>query len=185
MASGKIVPIADARLLLYTTIMNVRKVKVAEAGLVHDILLENGRWMHSNGIEQWPTEWLESIAGDIAKSVGDEKFWCCTIKNEIAAVAEVKTDPEALWGFDAQSSAYVHKLAIRRKFASEGVGAALLRSTIENAFSDGLSFVRLDCVASNRRLRNYYEDLGFRYISTENNGEVDLALYQLEVGHSK
>jgi hypothetical protein len=42
--------------------------------------------------------------------------------------------------------------------------------------------VRLDCIAANERLRNYYEDYGFRFVREENNGTVALALYELPLG---
>ena len=86
---------------------------------------------------------------------------------------------EALWGFDTQPALYLHKLAIRHDLSTKGLGAELLRFGLNQAQSENLDYVRLDCVASNRALRDYYERHGFRLARVENNGEVDLALYQL------
>lgn len=165
--------------------MNIRKVRETEAELVHEVLLENGRWMLASGIEQWPMDWLESIKDEVIASVAEGNFWCCEISDDIHAVVEVKKEAEELWGFDARPSAYVHKLAINRDHSGEGLGAKLLGSILEQAQSDRLDFVRLDCVASNTRLRHYYEGKGFQFVRIEHNGQVDLALYEKTVHKSE
>ena len=58
----------------------------------------------------------------------------------------------------------------------------ILKAVIDKAKANKLSFVRLDYVASNNRLRGYYENQTFSLVSVENNGEVDLALYRLDLG---
>ena len=162
--------------------MEFRKVRAEEATAVQQILLENGRWMLSQGIDQWPIEWLDSIADEISASVTDGNFWCFESGDEIVAVVEMHPGPEQLWGLDAELSLYVHKLAIRRAHASRSLSSKLLRCVIGRAREEQRRCVRLDCVASNKRLRSYYADQGFRFVRTENNGEVELALYQLELG---
>lgn len=43
-----------------------------------------------------------------------------------------------------------------------GVGAQLLDWAAEETIRQGRHFLRLDCVATNRRLRSYYEAAGFQ-----------------------
>ena len=159
--------------------MDLRKVRAEEATSVQQILVENGQWMLSKGIDQWPIEWLESIADDISTSVSEGRFWCFDSDDEIVAVVEVRHDPEQLWGLDTEPSSYVHKLAINRSHHSSSLGSKLLGAVIERARLQKRRYVRLDCVASNERLRSYYENQGFRFVRIATNGEIDLALYEL------
>ena len=163
-------------------LLDYRRVKAEEAAYVQQILLQNGQWMLSKGIDQWPLDWLESIADDISASVAEGNFWCLESCDEIVAVVEVHAGPEQLWGLDTEPSLYIHKLAIRRAHASRSLGSKLLRCVIQRAREEKRSYVRLDCVASNDRLRSYYASQGFHFVTIENNGEVELALYQLELG---
>ncbi len=61
----------------------------------------------------------------------------------------------------APSAAYLHRMAVRRHAA--GIGAAVLSWAAGLARQHGCQALRLDCVASNDRLRAYYERTGFAY----------------------
>jgi GNAT superfamily N-acetyltransferase len=64
-----------------------------------------------------------------------------------------------LWADLPAPAAYVHRLAVRRIAA--GLGSRLLDRAVGTAAAEGRQFLRLDCVASNRQLRDYYEAAGF------------------------
>ena len=51
------------------------------------------------------------------------------------------------------TSAFLHKLAVRRAWAGQGVSAALLAFGREHGRSLGLRYLRLDCVADRQPLR--------------------------------
>ena len=59
----------------------------------------------------------------------------------------------------AAGALYVHRMAVRRSAA--GLGAVILDWAADVARGQGRAALRLDCVASNRRLRAYYEAAGF------------------------
>ena len=69
---------------------------------------------------------------------------------------------EEVWGYAPGDAGYVHGLAIRRDFAGLGLGRELLRWAEDRAALSGKRYLRLDCVAKNRRLNEYYERAGFR-----------------------
>jgi hypothetical protein len=68
------------------------------------------------------------------------------------------SDP--LWPDDA-TAGYLHRLAVRRQAA--GLGSDLLMWAVQEVVRRDRLFLRLDCVASNRRLRGYYEAAGFEH----------------------
>src|SRR5262249_53278165 len=76
-----------------------------------------------------------------------------------------------VWPEIAEDDAvYVHTLAVRRKWANRQLGLRLLDWAGGRASSLNRRWVRLDCVAENARLQNYYAQAGF-----SDRGEVDAA----------
>lgn len=119
------------------------------------VLDEAAAWLHGRGVRQWPPrfrrEWIEQAVFDGATwlAVDDERV--------LGTLTLDRADP--LWADRPGSAAYVHRLAVRRSAA--GLGARLLQWAAIEALAEGRSYLRLDCVASNRRLRRYYEAAGF------------------------
>ncbi|MFN8592071.1 MAG: GNAT family N-acetyltransferase [Thermomicrobiales bacterium] len=116
-------------------------------------------WLASRGIPQWPRpfpgEWIA------ARHAAGE-FLVARHEGEIVAVVRVLQRDPQLWTDPAQDDAlYVHSLAVARKCAGQGIGAALLAWIGEQAKREGRSRLRLDCVATNPALWAYYERLGF------------------------
>lgn len=67
-----------------------------------------------------------------------------------------------LWPDDA-SGGYVHRLAVPSGAPGRDLARVLLAWAERETSGRGRSFLRLDCVSDNPRLRRYYELLGFTY----------------------
>lgn len=84
--------------------------------------------------------------------------------------------PEVLQG----TSAFVHKLAVRRGWAKKGVSTELLLSYARTQAQElGRAHLRLDCVADRQGLRNLYEGFGFALHSVVQIGSSSYARYEL------
>ncbi len=59
------------------------------------------------------------------------------------------------------STAFVHRLAVRRVFGGQGVGKAMIAWAREKAIGQGKTYLRLDCIAERQSLCDFYESLGF------------------------
>ena len=160
--------------------INLRQVRNSELDAVYGILHENAIWLLSKGIIQWPLDWLESIRPEIKVSINTELFYAVEINNEVAAVCEIKTATEALWDNSQTAALYIHKLAIRRKYSDAGLGRKILDLVKSKARLKNIAYLRLDCVAHNDKLREYYESCGFNLKGIVDAGEVNLALYEYE-----
>ena len=82
-------------------------------------------------------------------------------------------------------SAFVHRLAVRRRFAGGGISSALLDWAVERARLLGRDYLRLDCEASRPRLRAFYERFGFRHHSDREVGPYYVSRYEYKVGPSE
>ncbi len=66
-----------------------------------------------------------------------------------------------LWGTRPDDAGYVHTLAVERACAGNSIGLALLDWAAEQVRVAGRKFLRLDCMAENPALRDYYTRAGF------------------------
>lgn len=148
---------------------------------IFGIIEENAQWLLAKGIIQWPLDWLADERDAIYQSVLDGNYYCSKIDQDIAAVVELKTGPEVLWDNDLSDALYLHKLAICRQYSGCNMGLEILDQVKMRAMEQNITSIRLDCVAHNTKLRNYYESYGFKLINKKSNGVIDVALYELRL----
>jgi GNAT superfamily N-acetyltransferase len=120
----------------------------------------------------------DRIAGDVADGLM-ALAWC---DGETAGTIRFQREDPLFWpDVPAANAAYVHRLAVRRRYAGEQVSTALLTWTIHRSRALGCQFLRLDCEASRVRLRAVYERFGFAYHSDRRVGPYALARYEYRV----
>ncbi|HEY6496278.1 MAG TPA: GNAT family N-acetyltransferase [Trebonia sp.] len=134
---------------------------VADPGQVGDVLAvldEAAAWLHGRGVEQWPARFEASwVEGAVRRG----ETWLVTAGGTVSGTVTLDRRDPAWDGLPGAAALYVHRMAVRRPAA--GLGAAILRWSADVALRQGLDALRLDCVASNGRLRAYYETAGFAY----------------------
>ena len=86
------------------------------------------------------------------------------------------------WGDIPGDAGYVHGLAIRRDFADQGLGRELLRWAEARVAASGKKYLRLDCVAENRALNEYYRRAAFSYRGGALVWGLEVSLYEKKVG---
>lgn len=130
------------------------------------------RWLMSQGITQWqPGEVSASLLRErihagatwIARMGGNDE---ASDPRRIVGSVSVLFDDVFVWGdvdgLDRRSG-YIHGLFTARSGGRPGLGRELGRWAETLIAEAGLDLVRLDCVASNRRLRGIYESWGYRF----------------------
>jgi ribosomal protein S18 acetylase RimI-like enzyme len=136
-----------------------------QLALVIDLLTEVSGWLVARGIAQWPSppepELHHLMPGEIA--AGELYLAWLAEDEEAAGLLCFEWHYPRLWPEDPDGAGYVHSLAVRPRFQSREVGAAMLRWAAEQVGDRRPGYLRLDCVADNWNLLRYYERLGFRY----------------------
>ncbi len=165
--------------------MKLKQARIEDFELIFEILHENAKWLKKRAIVQWPLDWLDSKRDEIKDSVEQGCFYTveCDSENynEVAAIVELKSGPEDIWEGDDCEALYIHKLAIRRKYESQGLGLQVLGLIKERAIKSNMKYLRLDCVAHNLALRQYYEGNDFKLVAEVTMPEVVFALYELAI----
>jgi GNAT superfamily N-acetyltransferase len=141
--------------------VNVRRAQQEDAVTVAGLLDEATVWVNDLGFSQWP---LPFPRDELAAAIGRGEVYVVESEDGegVATVSMLPDDPE-YWGDQPPDAFYVHKLAVRRDQAGRGIGAAVVEWANAEAAEAGREFLRLDCLADNPGIRDYYEDLGFEH----------------------
>ncbi|WP_230873622.1 GNAT family N-acetyltransferase [Paenibacillus woosongensis] len=85
--------------------------------------------------------------------------------NEIVGTYTLTWSDPLIWQeLDNLESGYIHRFAVNRKYRGLDIGKYLLKSAEQQIRIKGKKWIRLDCMAENPRLNQYYGDYGFQYI---------------------
>ncbi len=162
----------------------VRQAGASDEAIVSAILTEAAAWLIARDMSMWQPGELEadSITADVAAGL----YYLAESDGEPAGTLRFQMTDPLYWPDIPQDEAvYVHRLAVRRRFAGGAVSGPLLDWAAEAAASLGRGYVRLDCDAARLRLRSVYERNGFRYHSDRQVGPYLVARYELPVSRER
>ena len=159
----------------------IRKASAADARLIADTLIEAAKWVERlDGTIMWVEGELEE--NRVRAEVDAGMFVVAEIDGQIAGALRFQLEDRLFWpDLDGRDSAFVHRLAVRRGFAGQGVSTALLEWTVVRARTLGKRYLRLDCDAERLRLRAFYEEFGFRLHSYRQVGPYYVSRYELQI----
>ena len=165
---------------------DVRIIRAQQDDLdrVLEVLEEASRWLTSKGLE---TQWLPSPA--FRQSIRDnidrgEVYVVKDVKKTIGTITLQWSDKK-FWGDLPPDAGYIHKLAITRSYAGQRLGLRLLNWAEDKVRAEGKSFLRLDCLANNKTIREYYEKAGFTYIRDTEAPGWKASLYEKKLEPTK
>lgn len=158
----------------------IRQATPRDTETISSILSEAAQWLEQNGTPMWKGDelTLARIAGDVANGL----FYVAECDGEIAGTIKFQLEDTLFWPDVSQAeSAFVHRLAVHRRFAGGVVSSAMLNWAVERARALGRRYLRLDCEASRTRLRKVYEQFGFRHHSDRHVGPYFVSRYEFEI----
>jgi ribosomal protein S18 acetylase RimI-like enzyme len=158
------------------TKLGVRLATFGDEKAVKQILDSAAAIPASKGIEQWqdPFE-MQSVERNIKKG-GVYLFY--DGKDNAIGTVDCRYEDRTVWGDDSSSALYIHRLAINPVYSGNRLGEQILDWVVSKARGENMEFVRLDCVAHNKKLCRYYEAYGFNYVRNANQFDLPSALYE-------
>jgi GNAT superfamily N-acetyltransferase len=157
--------------------MSIRQASAADAAVVEEILVEASTWVDALGVVMW--EEGELVPARIAAECAAGQFFIAYVDGDPAGVIRFQLEDRLFWPDLPQSeSAFVHRLAVRRRYKGQGVSTALLRWAVDQARALGKRHLRLDCDESRPKLRALYEGFGFQLHSFRQVGSYYVARYE-------
>jgi GNAT superfamily N-acetyltransferase len=157
--------------------VSIRQATLDDAPTVASILSEAARWLEQSGKVMWRDG--ELTAETVAIDVGAGLFQLAEADHEAAGTIKFQLEDKLFWpDIRQEESAFVHRLAVRRKFAGGVISVAMLQWAVERARGLQRRYLRLDCEASRLRLRAFYEGFGFHHHSDRQVGPYFVSRYQ-------
>lgn len=118
-------------------------------------------WLLALGIVQWAVG--EISVADVRAAISRGEVQVLRRSGVVVATVTVTASDEVVWGVgDDVVARYVHRLIVAR--GHPGLGAAVLAEVAVRSAGEGAAVVRLDCVESNVRLRQWYAARGYREV---------------------
>lgn len=148
-----------------------------EARAIEGMLLEAAGWVDALGVVMWEGDELafDSIARDVAAG----QFYLADVDGQAAGAIRFQTEDLLFWpDIPQSSSAFVHRLVVRRSFKGRGISDALLKWAVEHARDLGKAWLRLDCDNDRPKLKALYERFGFTLHSYRQVGPYYVARYE-------
>ena len=160
--------------------IEVRQATIADIGTVSSILFEAANWLKERGVPMWRAD--ELLTELIVADVGNGLFFLAEHTGQPAGTIKFELSDSAFWpDVPEHESAFIHRLAVRRRFAGGDVSTAPLSWAVERAVSLDRRYLRLDCEASRKSLRTVYERFGFQHHSDRQVGPHWLARYEFRL----
>lgn len=142
-------------------------IEISELTLVLELLKASAHELKSKGLNQWsywlnpPKERVDWIKSGI---LNNEFYFVLNNDNMVMAMYRLLYEDELYWGKQNQKAGYVHSLVVKKDFKGKGLGKQIMQQIESDLIAQGISLFRLDCVANNKGLCNYYESLGFNKV---------------------
>ena len=157
--------------------LTIRQAQPPDGAIVESLLREAAQWVDALGEVMWDAGELapESIAADTAAG----QFYLAMADDDPAGVIRFQLEDTLFWPDlpPDHTSAFVHRLAVARRYKGQGVSTALLRWAVDQARALGRTDLRLDCDRSRPKLRALYEGFGFQFHSFRQVGPYYVARY--------
>lgn len=158
--------------------MHAELARPSDAAAIAAVLREAAQWL----VDQHRPLWAVSDFSDasVQRDVDGGLYVVARAGDDVAGVVRFEREDLTFWP-DAEpgTSAFLHKLAVRRAWAGQGVSAALLAFGRDHARRLDLRYLRLDCVADRQPLRTLYEGFGFTLHDCVFKGRREFARYQI------
>ena len=122
---------------------------------------ETTAWIRAQGFD--PGEAPRSMRAIVADRIATGTVYVARLAGEAVATLTVLPEDAEVWGERPDDALYIHGFGVSRAYAGQEIGRTLLDWVADVAAGAGRAYVRLDCEAGNRKLRDYYERAGFTY----------------------
>jgi GNAT superfamily N-acetyltransferase len=155
------------------TSFEVERASSLKGEQVIRLLKEVAQWLKNNEINQWGYLLQGGDDMEILKAIENKETFIVIENGEMVGTFTLSSkqsewDKHIFGVEDSSDSLYLHRLAVSPKFMGKGIGKSMLKWIEENHQSEK-TYLKLDCVADNQRLNQFYRENGFTYIGETDN----------------
>jgi len=145
----------------------VKVANIDDCDAIMKLLNDAAIWMVNKGITcQWTPGNVFEDRPYFEEMIKTNNFYTVEIDKRIVGTFLIRWTDEDIWGEDDGKAGYIHHLAIHRDYGSMGLGNELINWAQHLMKKNNKMYIRLDCVAKNELLNQYYLDRQFEFIKT-------------------
>jgi len=149
------------------------------------IMREAAQWLADTQNPMWD---INTLTRERINNPPDE-FLVAWLGSESAACCLLSYEDPLFWpDIPAGTSGFLHKIAVRRKFAGQGIAMRLIEHAQELCRMKNITMLRLDTDLHRPKLCALYEGMGFQrtgerrmHLPEDTGGHCDVALYEKEL----
>lgn len=109
--------------------------------------------------------WLGFDGELVNREIAEGRLWKILEDDDIACIYSVAYEDPIIWGpISGDRAMYIHRIVTNPNFRGRGYVKAITEWAKEHAREHGLGFVRMDTWGDNLKLKDYYEDCGFKFV---------------------
>lgn len=148
----------------------IQMASVEDIDVIYNLIKDTAQWIENQDVNQW--EYIAAGGGydEIKETITKHETFKIVKNGELAGTFSLnytQTDWDIkLWGQLNDGAVYLHKLAISRHQIGKGLGRKIIQWAQEYVKSKGIEIFRLDCIADNPKLVNFYTKCGLENLGT-------------------
>ncbi len=161
--------------------VDIRTAQIEDLEGVQKLYVEAARWIRfSQGIIQWSedtftTDYLEQF-------ICENDVFVAYLEGELVGCFSIHWKYEEIWGeLFHDNAGYVHRLVVSRKYKGQGIGGHFITWAEAYIKNKGKKWLRLDCMADNPALNQYYRSQGLIFQRRYDGNGWSANLYEREI----
>jgi ribosomal protein S18 acetylase RimI-like enzyme len=160
--------------------ITIRRGNADEVATALALFEESALILRAKGTTQWQ-HWINptpDYVKRVQKGFDDNVYFFVEKSGQLAGMFRLMDSDEEYWGQQAETAVYLHSFLTRPAFKGQEIGATVLK-LIENQVRErGIHYFRLDCIADNVALCNYYVRQGFVPIRKKEMPHYEVQLFE-------
>lgn len=153
--------------------INFKKARLDELDKILEIYLERMKWFKEKGIKQWGKYLEHHPKSEFEDGIKNGYYFILEKDNEIISGFELSTDSK-YWNDENTKAYYIYKLVT--KVGNKEIGKLVFDICKDLAKANNKDYLRLDCLSTNAKLNDIYENHGFKLVR---NGSEDYYNFSL------
>ena len=145
----------------------IRLAREEEGQAIIQLLQETAQWIKDQGINQWEYLLDGGENQEILHCIGQNLTYVVYHQEEMIATFTLYIEQnewdQYIWEEDSKDAIYLHRLAVKPSYMKNGVGKEMIH-WIETEYQTDKTYFRLDCVAGNEKLNQFYQKMGFELL---------------------
>ena len=144
------------------------------------VLHEVAQWCLDTGLNNWNL--AELTREKMLAGLTEEQFYVGKVAGDPAACMVLQWHDDLFWPeIPPGQSGFIHKLAVRRKYAGQGLSQELVTYAITECRKRKIGYLRLDTRASREKLCRLYESMGFVRVGQRMVRGNEYALFEMKL----